>query len=117
VEAVVTILILALVGFLLVRGFRNSKRELARLNDVLQSLAGQGVTIVVTGMGGKIQWLVTVNGVVASVEGNRLYLDSPSVADFVQAQSLLLGGVRLEEGVQLESIRSVRGPRGTTHWP
>jgi hypothetical protein len=113
VQTVVGVVALVLVVLLVVLAVRKARQGAARLRDVLHRLEGQWVTVVVGGFGDKA--FVTVTGGVQRVEGGRLFLDRPSSPDALQG--LLLGPVRPDEGIVLDRVRSVRGPRGAVHWP
>jgi hypothetical protein len=120
VQIVGGVVVLVVVVLLVVLAVRKTRHDAATLRDVLHSLEGQWVTVVVGGFGDKS--LVTLTGGVQRVEGDRLFLDRPSTfLDRTTApdalQGLLLGPVRPDEGIVLDRVRSVRGPRGAVHWP
>jgi hypothetical protein len=114
VETVLGLLITALVAALVVMAMRKTRHEQLVLNDILHNLEGQWVSVTI---GGTERTFITLNGVVRGVEADCLRLDSPSALNLDPLQAVLLGPVRLDEGVPLHRIRSVRGPRGTIHWP
>lgn len=116
-QGVIGLVLLVLVAALVVTAIRLTREEEAKLDGALRKLTGQWVSVVVQGIGGSMQWQVTVRGTVRAVEQDRLFLDSPTTELPEVAGAALLHPVHVEEGIQLERIRSVHGPRDAVHWP
>jgi hypothetical protein len=116
-DTVIGLLVLVLVAALIVIAVRHTRQEMAKLDDALERLTGEWVSVVVQGIGGEMQWQVTVRGAVRAVDKDRLFLDSPTTELPELAAAALLTPVQVDEGIPLERIRSVHGPRDTIHWP
>ncbi|MBV8986112.1 MAG: hypothetical protein JOZ68_11320 [Acidimicrobiia bacterium] len=85
----------------------------------MKAMAGKAVTVEVLGYGGRIEFFATVHGIVNGVRNGRLYLDSQRVEQgrYEDLASMFVPQVRSEDGIDLEHIRAIYGPRHARIWP
>jgi hypothetical protein len=118
VDAVIFFLTILIIVLVVIGGRRYTRRRLAALEKALNAEAGRWVTVEVLGAG-KGEFIVAVEGTVDSVRNGRLYLDGQRAAPLglPELAGLLAPELRSGDGIGLDYIRAVYGPRHARVWP
>jgi len=118
VDAVILFLTV-LVAVVVVIGARQyTQRREATLEKALNSMAGRWVMVEVLGAG-RAEFFAKVDGTVDAVRNGRLYLDSQRVEPVgsLDIARWVVPELRIGDGIGLEYIRAVYGPRHARVWP
>jgi len=115
-QPVILALTIVLGLLLVIAARRYTQGRERQLENVLSGMAGKWVRIQVGGSGGW-ELFITVTGTVTSVARGRLFLDSPSTEVPEPLARMAAPHVDVDNGIQLEEIKAVYGPREARLWP